>query len=184
VSGLSVSDSRKGAARPLAYSRSQIVLHWLVAGLVLVQYSTSGAIVRTHSIHLIGQRPNPSDLVLHTIHNRVGLTIIALMVARLALRLWVGAPLPGGSGPPRLTTRVAQGVHASFYAVLITEGVTGAVASYYWWPISAVHVILFDILVALITIHIAAALWHQFIRKDGVVGRVGIKQLFTGRNVG
>ena len=179
-----MTDSRERPARPLGYTRAQILLHWLVAGLVLVQYSTSGAIVRTHSIHLIGQRPNPTDLVLHTIHNRVGLTIIALMVGRLALRLWVGAPLPGGSSPPGFTTRLAQGVHAAFYAVLITEGLTGAVASYFWWPISAVHVILFDILLALVAVHIVAALWHHFIRKDGVVGRIGLKQLFIGRNVG
>ncbi len=184
MSGLSTADSRNDAARPLGYTRTQIVLHWLVASLVLVQYSTSGAIVRTHSFHLLGQRPNPSDVVLHTIHNRVGLTIIALMIARLTLRLWVGAPLPGGSSPPGLTTRLAQGVHAAFYAVLITEGLTGAVASYFWWPISTVHVILFNVLLALVTVHIAAALWHQFIHKDGVVGRIGFKQLFSGRNVG
>ena len=80
--------------------------------------------------------------------------------------------------------RLAQGVHAVFYAVLIAEGITGAVASYYWWPISAVHVILFDILLALVRIHVVAALWHQFIRKDEVGGRVGFRQLFSSRAVG
>jgi cytochrome b561 len=171
------------SARPLAYTRAQIALHWLVAGLVLAQYSTSGAIVRTHSIHLmIGQRPNPTDLLLHTIHNRVGLAIVALMLGRLALRLWVGAPLPGGAttGP---ATLLAQAVHAAFYAVLITEALTGAVATYFWWPISAVHVILFDVLLALVTVHVAAALWHAFIRRDGVVHRVGFRQLFRGRSM-
>jgi hypothetical protein len=42
-----------------ANTRTQIVLHWLVAGLVLAQDGTSGAMVRTCSLHLIGQRPNP-----------------------------------------------------------------------------------------------------------------------------
>lgn len=174
---------RTRVVRPLAYTRTQIALHWLVAALVLVQYSTSGAIVRTHSIHLIGQRPNQTDLVLHTIHNRVGLTIIALMVGRLALRLWAGAPLPGNS-VSIFATRLAQGVHATFYAVLITEGVTGAVATYYWWPISAVHVILFKVLIALVTVHVAAALWHGLVRKDDVAHRIGLKQVFTGRKLG
>jgi cytochrome b561 len=155
----------------------------LVAVLVLAQYGSSGAIVRTHSIHpVIGQRPNPTDLILQTIHDRAGLAIVALMLGRLALRLWVGAPSPGGSASG-LAARLAQGVHAAFYAVLLAEGITGAVASYFWWPISGAHVILFKILLALVTIHIAAALWHQLIRKDGVVGRVGFRRLFAARDV-
>ena len=183
MSASGIPEPPKHIARPLAYTRAQIVLHWLVAGLVLAQYSTSGAIVRTHSIHLIiGQRPNPTDLLLHTIHNRVGLAIVALMLGRLALRLWAGAPLPGGA-TPGLATRLAQGLHAAFYAVLIAEGLTGAVATYFWWPISTVHVILFDVLLALVTVHVAAALWHAFIRRDGVVHRVGFRQLLRGRSV-
>ena len=159
----------------------QIALHWLVAGLVLVQYGTSGAIVRTHSIHLIGQRPNPTDLLLHTVHNRVGLAVVALMLGRLALRLWVGAPVPGGAAGG-LTARVAQMVHFAFYAILITEGVTGAVATYFWWPISTVHVVLFKVLLALVTIHVAAAVWHELVGKVAVMRRIGLKQLLNGRN--
>jgi hypothetical protein len=70
-------------------------LFWLVASLVLAQYATSGAIVRTFSNRLVGQRPSSTDLVLHTLHNRVG--IGALMPGRLALRLWAGAPAPGNA---------------------------------------------------------------------------------------
>ncbi len=144
-----------------------------MAGLVLAQYATSGAIVRAHSFHLIGWRPSPTDLVLHTVHMRVGLAIVALMLGRLALRLWAGAPAPGDAGGG-FTIRLAQGVHFAFYAVLITEGITGAIASYFWWPISAAHVILFNVLLALVTIHVAAALWHEFVRKDAVMRRMGL----------
>jgi cytochrome b561 len=151
-------------------------MHWLVAGLVLAQYATSGAIVRTHGIHLIGQRPSPTDLVLHTLHNRVGLAIVVLMLGRLALRLWAGAPAPGDAAAG-VSVRLAQGVHFAFYAVLITEGITGAVASYFWWPISAAHVILFKVLLALVTTHVAAAVWHEFVRKDAVMSRMGFKPI-------
>ena len=169
-------------ARPLGYTRTQIALHWLVASLVLAQYATSGAIVRTHSIHLIGQRPSASDLVLHTVHSRVGLAIVALMLGRLGLRLWAGAPAPldaaGG-----VAMRLAQSIHVAFYAVLIAEGVTGAVASYFWWTISAAHVILFKVLLALVTIHVAAAVWHEFVRKDAVMSRMGFKPINGDRRV-
>jgi cytochrome b561 len=167
-------------AQPVSYTRTQIALHWVVAGLVVAQYATSGAIVRTHSIHLIGHRPSATDLVLNTLHNRVGLAIVALMLGRLALRLWVGAPLPGDV-VRGLATRLAQSVHFAFYAVLIAEGVTGAVATYFWWPISAAHVILFKVLLALVTIHVAAALWHAVVRKDAVIGRMGLKAVNGGR---
>jgi cytochrome b561 len=157
-------------------------MHWLVAGLVVAQYATSGAIVRTHSIHLIGQRPSATDLVLHTLHNRVGLTIVVLMLGRLALRLWVGAPAPGDAAGG-FAIRLAQGVHFAFHAVLITEGITGAIASYFWWPISAAHVILFKVLLALVTIHDAAALWHEFVRKDAVIRQMGFKTFNRDRRV-
>jgi cytochrome b561 len=132
--------------------------------------------VRAHSFHLIGWRPSPTDLALHTVHIRVGLAIVALMLGRLALRLWAGAPAPGDAAGG-FTVRFVQGVHFAFYAVLITEGITGAVASYFWWPISAVHVILFKVLLALVAIHVAAAFWHEFVRKDAVIHRMGFKTI-------
>lgn len=160
-------------ARPLAYTRTQIALHWLVAELVLAQYVTSGAVVRAHSMHLIGWRPSATDLVLHTLHMQVGLAIVALMLGRLALRFWVGAPAPGDAAGG-FTLRLARGVHFAFYALLITEGITGAVASYFWWPISAAHLTLFKVLLALVAIHVASALWHEFVRKDAVMRRMGL----------
>ena len=160
-------------ARPLAYTRIQIALHWLVAALVLAQYATSGAIVRAHSMHSLGWRPNPTDLVLHTLHNRVGLAIIALMLGRLALRLWIGAPAPIVA-PGSLAARLAQGIHFAFNVVLISEGVTGAVATYFWWPMSTAHVVLFEVLLALVAIHVGAALWHEYVRRCDATDRTQI----------
>ena len=151
---VAMSDRR---TRPLAYTRTQIALHWLVAGLVLAQYATSGAIVRTHSIHLIGQRPSATDLVLHT--SQPGRTRDRRDDARPVGPAALGWRSCARGRGGRLRGRLAQGVHFAFYAVLIAEGITGAVASYFWWPISAAHVILFRVLLALVTIPVAAALW-------------------------
>ncbi len=156
---------------PSGYARVQILLHWLVAALVVVQYATSGAIVRTHAVHMIGQRQDPTDLLLHGLHLKLGLGLVALMVGRLALRLWIGAPMPGGTGSAWATC-TARVVHAAFYAVLICEGLTGAIASYFWWPISLAHVIIFKILLALVTIHVAAVLWHALVLRDATLRRM------------
>lgn len=99
------------------------------------------------------------------------MAIIPLMLARLALRLRIGAPTPTVAAGS-LAARLALCVHFAFYAVLIAEGMTGAIATYLWWPMSAAHVILFDVLLALVSMHVVAALWHQFVRKDAMLRRI------------
>ena len=118
-----------------SYTRTQIALHWIVAALVLGQYATSGAITRTHQIRMIGQHVTSSDLTLHMLHNRIGLLIVALMGFRLLVRWRRGAPAPL---PDRGTwaAQLAGAAHWGFYALLIAQGVTGAIATYFWWPIS------------------------------------------------
>jgi len=86
--------------------------------------------------------------------------------------------LPRRERGDRATTVSRGGVHFAFYAVLIAEGVTGVLASYFWWPISAAHVFLFKVFLALATIHVGAALWREIVRKEAVLGRIGIKSLF------
>ena len=135
-----------------------------MAALVLEQYATSGAIVRTHTLHTIGQRQSPTDLVLHVAHNRLGLLLTALMAVRLGYRLWAGTPAPPASRAGRSWTgTVASSVRAAFYAVLICEGAAGAVASYLWWPASALHVVLFKALLGLLALHVGAILGHHLL---------------------
>ncbi|MFO1151034.1 MAG: cytochrome b/b6 domain-containing protein [Alsobacter sp.] len=148
------------------YSNVQIVLHWVVVVLVVAQYATSGAITRSHQPRLIGQKPDPTDLVLHTAHNRVGLLILLLMAGRLIIRFAREKSAPGPTG---LNGLISQLVHWSFYAVLIAEGAAGAVASYLWWPASTAHVTLFKVLIGLSSVHVVAVIWHQFVMRDGTL---------------
>lgn len=157
------------------YAPVQVALHWLVAALVLEQYATSGAIVRTHTVHTIGQRQSPVDLVLHTMHDRLGLLLTALMALRLGFRIWVGAPAPLASRATRAWTRTtASAVHAAFYAVLIVEGAAGAIATYLWWPASILHVILFKVLLGLVGLHVAAVVAHH-LSGTAALGRMGLR---------
>jgi len=156
---------------PRTYHWCQIALHWLVALLVAAQYATGGSIERTHHAVAHGLEAKPSDLFLHKIHNRTGLIILGLMLVRLAMRLMIGVPDPPG---PKSDWRVrlARMVHLSFYAILIGQASTGAIASYFFWPVSVVHVALSKILLALIMLHASAALWHFFVLRDGAVERI------------
>lgn len=150
---------------------SQILLHWLIAGLVFTQFMTGSSVARIHKPFPIGRGPSAADLFWHTVHIRRGLAILAFMVLRLVLRLGLGAPPPLGP-PSSLRTRIAKAMHWTFYAILIIQGVTGAIATYVWWPISRLHVITTKLLLALIAIHAAAALWHLFVERDGTFERM------------
>jgi cytochrome b561 len=147
----------------------QIVLHWFVVALVVVQYGTSGAIVRTHEAVAAGGKPASADLLLHVVHNRSGLLILALLFARLAMWVWMRRRRPDERPA---TSPAAQAGHAALYALLIAQGFTGAIATYLWWPISIVHVILFKIILVAVAGHIAMALWHTFVWKDGAMRRM------------
>jgi cytochrome b561 len=152
------------------YHPIQVALHWLIVALVIAQYATSGAIVRTHEAVAAGGKPTSDDLLLHVVHNRTGLLIVALMVARLVARVWIGRRRRADDMPA--TSRAAAIGHAALYVLLIAQGLTGAIASYLWWPISIVHVVLFKVILVAVAGHIVMALWHQFVWKDGTLRRM------------
>jgi cytochrome b561 len=156
---------------PLTYSRWQILLHWVIVLLVMLQYATSGSIARTHTVSMSGLAPDKSDLFWHVVHNRSGLLIFALMALRLAIRYWRGVPAPV-AGISTAQAKAANIVHWALYATLMLQAFTGAVASYVWWPASRVHEVLFYVFASLVAVHIFAAFWHHFVLKDGTLRRI------------
>ena len=154
-----------------SYHWCQIGLHWLVALLVAVQYTTGSSIDRTHNAIARGLNPESFDLTLHVIHNRTGLVILGLILIRLAMRLLIGAPNPAVPDPD-WQFRLARATHLGFYLILIVEASTGAIVSYFFWPVSVVHVALSKLLLALIILHTFAALWHFSIKRDGTLERM------------
>jgi cytochrome b561 len=153
------------------YSIAQIFLHWTVVLLVMEQYATSGAILRTHAYRPLGQRPDPVDLALHSVHTRVGLAIFALVLMRLLLRLLTSAP-DWAEPLPLWRRRLSWTVQYGLYLVLIAQAATGAVASYLWWPMSAAHKALFWALAGLITLHLVGAAVSILTRPDETLFRI------------
>lgn len=149
------------------YHPVQIILHWLIVVLLVPQYATSGVIVRTHEAIAAGGKPSASDLLLHVVHNRGGLIITALMLVRFAMSLWFATwRHPENAKRP---SKLATGGHALLYVLIIAQGFTGFVASYFWWPIHIVHVVLFKVILVVVSGHVAMALWHQFSERDGTM---------------
>lgn len=168
------------------YSRVAIVFHWTIAGLVVANL----AIGLLHESLLKGTIP---------LHMAIGLTVLALTVARIVWRL--------GHRPPPLPAEIpawargsAHALHMILYFLMIAMPLTGwamgsgrAVPRPVSWfglfdvpplPIGKaaagfgheVHEILGWAMLVLVAIHVAAALRHHFLLRDGVLTRMSFRR--------
>lgn len=151
------------------YTRMQIVLHWLVAGLVAFQILFHDGIEELWEARVGGAAP---DVAVPTPHTIAGFLIFALMIWRLALRLRHGAPPPPAGEHPVLSL-VAKIVHILFYVLLIGMPLSGAAA---WFgglqAPAAAHGLAGKAIMALVVLHVAAALAHRFWFRTDVLSRM------------
>ncbi|MGZ5195955.1 MAG: cytochrome b [Ramlibacter sp.] len=168
------------------YAPTAKALHWLIVALVLSQFVVSALMPD------IGPHAEPGTLV--DLHFSLGLSILALMALRLAHRLLHPVP-PEAAEAPAWERGVAKATHAIFYFVLLVGPFLGwASASSHRLPVTFfglftlpalaaprtrwantagdIHTFAMWTLLAIITLHAAAALYHHFVRHDTVLRRM------------
>ena len=169
-----------------AYDRVALALHWLIA-LAIV-----GQIFLGWYVHDI-PRGTPARGFWINIHKSVGLTLGLFILFRLGWRVWRGAPaMP--STLPAWQVGAARASHALLYACMVALPLTGYLASNFskhgikffntfllppwgaddktlYAALNGTHVALTWVLLALIVLHVAAALVH-LARRDGVFQRM------------
>ena len=170
-------------------------LHWLIAALVFVMLPIGFWMMRRGDANIWDTLTN----VLYSTHKSIGFLIIWLMLARLIFKLTVSAP----SYPPQmpaLIRKFAHGTHYLMYLLLFAipligwAGVTAYPALNIAWGISLpalplipeseslakylfnIHGWLAIAFCFLIAAHIAGALKHKYIDKDGVFDRMSLKK--------
>jgi cytochrome b561 len=161
--------------------------HWLVAALILAQ----GVIGLT----MVQMGLTPAKVRVFALHKSIGMTILALVLLRIAWRLGERRPAHPPA-MPRWQRRAARVVHLALYVLILAIPLSG------WWFNSAsnaplvwfgwlnlpsltggydpvwkprallVHQTLFWVLVALLVAHVGAALWHHFRERDDVLRRM------------
>lgn len=156
-----------------AYTRTQIVLHWLTFVLVALQFLLHDAISEAFERVEEGIAVTASGLVAGHIFG--GFLVFVLVFVRLQQRAQHGVPdLPADE--PAWQKLIARVTHFSLYALLILMPVSGAVA---WFRASEaaaeVHEFLRIFLLALILLHFGAALYHQFVLKNGLMDRMRLR---------
>ena len=161
-------------------------LHWLMAALILVQ----GVVGWVG--HEMSRSPAKVDVM--TAHNSLGITLLLLVSLRLLWRLAHPAPaLPAQS--KSWETMAAWLSHATLYLLMFALPLSGWLAAstsivpwkLWWvmpWPAIAapdpelhefageVHEALVILLIAVLIVHVAAALRHHFLKRDDVLLRM------------
>ena len=159
----------------------QRLVHWLMAVAIIAMLFIGVGMVSTVT---------PLHLTLIGIHRPLGIAILVLAVLRLVLRLTYGAPpLPADMpAPMKLAAHLS---HLGFYALMFALPLLGwGLLSAAAYPIRLFggvelpailpqsdalhtllregHVVLAFAFFALILAHVAAALFHALVRRDGV----------------
>lgn len=171
------------------YGSGAIAFHWTMFLLLLVV----GALGLLHD-----SWPKQTHVFWVNVHAILGVFLWLTLIARLWWRMRHAPPiLPPGAGT--LSRRLSTPVHLGLYALMFITPIVGAVA-FIWHgrifdfglfqidfgirpdraivePTEDIHGYLAYAIFALAGIHILAALWHQFILHDGVLGR-----MWPGRN--
>lgn len=158
------------------YSGFQQGLHWATLGLFAVQLWTYPAIGRTHHAPHLGVPVDPADLRLHTLHALSGGLILVFALARLWLRRRDPVTPPPQHWPHQ--ARLAGLVQGMLYAVLILLPITGVLKMYVLSAAGPVHVLLTRVLYGLLVLHVAGALLHALVWRDGALARMGIRLPF------
>lgn len=155
---------------PAKYSKPQIVLHWGMALLFFVSFvSHEGMKDAWRALVRTGE---PAMSVGAAVHVWVGVLLLGLVAVRIVTRLLKGAPEAVETGN-KLLDLSAKIAHLALYGVMILVPLSGALA---WFggvrDASEVHEVMFTAGLTLVGLHIVAALYHQFILKDGLMQRM------------
>jgi cytochrome b561 len=164
----------------------QRLLHWVLAICILAMLFIGVGMVST---------VEPKFLTLVSIHKPLGIAILVLALIRLVVRLRYGAP-PLPADLPEPMKLAAYLSHYALYALMIALPLIG------WGMLSAAafpvkiwggvtlpailpqsdslhtalwnaHFYLAFVFFALILMHVAAALFHALVRRDGVFDSMG-----------
>jgi cytochrome b561 len=156
--------------KPAGYSLSQIWLHWGMAALIVAQFVFHEAIVAAWEALEKGQTADITLVV--RAHVIGGIVILALVVWRLILRFKRGAPALPQKEHPALKG-IAHLTHWSLYALMIIMPLTGLATWFGGNEIADfIHTTLKLPLLALVLLHVAAALYQQFVLRTGLITRM------------
>ncbi|MEM9029899.1 MAG: cytochrome b [Pseudomonadota bacterium] len=182
---------------PLRYSRVAMVLHWTIAVAIIAMLVMGTWMVDAIKV----PETQALAFQTYQLHKSIGLTILVLSIARLIWRL-LNPPPPLPAHMTFASRFAAHVAHWLFYGLMLALPISGwvmvsasafglptIVFDLFEWPhipwivasdgkaeIEAgsklAHRSMGYATIVLLVLHVAAALKHQFIDKDGLLGRM------------
>lgn len=174
------------AERSAHYTPLAISLHWLVALLIFAGWGLG--------LYMSELPLSPAKLRYYSWHKWIGVTVFLLAIVRVA---WLATHRPPALPPhtPRWQARSARLTHTALYALMFVLPFSGwlmssakGVPTVYFGVLplpdliakdkalgeilASVHASLAYGLAALVILHVAAAVKHQFIDRDGLMARM------------
>lgn len=168
------------------YTNTAILLHWVIA------LGLTGAFAL--GLYMEGLPFSPDKLKLYSWHKWGGMTLLVLVMIRLAWRATHRPPaLPSEMGAA--ARRLAHAGHGVLYVLMLLIPLSGWLMSsakgvpVVWFGVlplpdlvakdkalgdllQGIHGVLNYTLLAVVAGHVGAALMHHFVKKDGVLARM------------
>jgi cytochrome b561 len=171
----------------MRYSTPAIVLHWLVALLIFVAFPLG--------LYMADLPLSPDKLRLISYHKWIGITVLMLASLRVMWRA-THTPPPLPDGMPLWQRRASQIVHGLLYLLIFAIPLSGWLMSsaegfqVVWFGVlplpdligknkavgellGEVHETLNYTMLALVSLHVAAAIKHQFLERQAFLQRMG-----------
>jgi cytochrome b561 len=175
-------------------------LHWIMAAMIAVQVPLGFKMVEAYDAWLAGKGDTDLVMALSRAHNTNGFMVLILVTLRLAWR--ARNPTPGlPRGLERWQRWTARATHAFLYALLIVFPLTGwaALSAYdgkfpiyfFGWDnvfrivpqarpgsiltsdlFGEIHKACWKVGAVVLALHVVAALWHEYVKRDGVLTRM------------
>ena len=177
------------------YSLLQRLIHWAVA-IIAICLLAVGATLGILGFNGVKETfGGDVTNALYKYHKTFGVILLGLMTLRLVLKLTLGRP-DYDPPLPRFNAVASAAVHGLFYVALLVQPMLGwAATAAGGFPIEffnsklpkligkdkelsetlyAIHGAVGALILALIAIHVAAALMHTFVKRDTVMKRMSL----------
>lgn len=172
-----------------------VALHWLLALMIVVALVIG--------LFVLKATPNSDPLKIDALRTHMGggMLILVLMGIRLVVRMRTSRPVAATTGHDVLD-RVVPISHYGFYVLVLLMAGTGLTTAilaglpaiviggsgdplpptFLTYPTRVAHGYIAKLLVGLIILHVIAAFYHQFVRKDGLFQRMSFARRMRAGN--
>lgn len=177
------SNEAQSPAAPPVYDRRTILYHWIVVALIAAQW------LGAQAIDWFPRGPLRVDA--RSVHILFGALLAGVIVARIAWRATRGRrlPQPGGAAL-RLAASVVHGLLYLLVSVTVLLGFLNtwargdslfnlvsipkltAFGPNLHRTVQELHGLCANAILAVAAVHASAALWHHYVRRDGLLGRM------------